>query len=81
MRPFLAALTFAALFAAASSGPSRAEVNYPWCAQYASPGSSNCGFTTYQQCQAALSGNGGYCSANPLFQAGAAAARAAVRYR
>jgi Protein of unknown function (DUF3551) len=43
----------------------RAEAqNYPWCADYAGFGSQNCGFSTFQQCLAALSGNGGFCNAN-----------------
>jgi Protein of unknown function (DUF3551) len=41
--------------------------NYPWCADYAGFGSQNCGFTTYQQCLAALSGNGGFCNANTQY--------------
>ena len=41
--------------------------NYPWCAVYGHGlmgGSSNCGFTTYQQCQATVSGIGGFCERN-----------------
>ena len=63
--------TFAVMsLAAAGAQPARAEVTYPWCAQYATQGSSNCGFVTYQQCMAALSGNGGWCEQNPMFQPG-----------
>jgi len=40
--------------------------NYPWCAQYAIMGSINCGFISLEQCNAALSGNGGYCAPNPI---------------
>jgi Protein of unknown function (DUF3551) len=36
----------------------------PWCAYYTF-GASNCGFNSYAQCQAALSGIGGTCSRNP----------------
>jgi hypothetical protein len=46
--------------------PAQAQ-NYPWCADYAGFGSQNCGFTTIQQCQAALSGNGGFCNANTQY--------------
>jgi hypothetical protein len=46
----------------------RAEAqNYPWCADYAGFGSQNCGFATFQQCLAALSGNGGFCNANTQY--------------
>lgn len=40
--------------------------NYPWCAIYSGNmgGARNCGFSTYQQCMAAVSGNGGYCALN-----------------
>ena len=42
--------------------------NYPWCAEYGTPGGTNCGFTTLQQCMAALSGNGGFCNQNTQYQ-------------
>ncbi len=42
----------------------RAEVVYPWCALYAN-GTENCGFTSQSQCRAAVSGVGGFCTANP----------------
>ena len=32
-----------------------------WCAHYGR-GGTNCGFHSYGQCQAAISGNGGFCS-------------------
>lgn len=42
--------------------------NYPWCAQYGTRDSfSNCGFVTFEQCRAAVSGNGGFCQRNPMF--------------
>jgi hypothetical protein len=51
---------------AAIGSPAQAQ-NYPWCADYAGFGSQNCGFTTLRQCQAALSGNGGFCNANTQY--------------
>jgi hypothetical protein len=58
----------------------RAEAqNYPWCADYAGFGSQNCGFTTIQQCQAALSGNGGFCNANTQYVSPAAPPVSRVR--
>jgi hypothetical protein len=54
---------------AASVGPASAEITYPWCAQYGNRGGArNCGFSTWEQCRAALSGNGGYCIENPMYQ-------------
>jgi hypothetical protein len=34
-----------------------------WCANYG-PSTYNCGFHTYQQCLATISGVGGYCALN-----------------
>ena len=37
-----------------------------WCAQYSTDsGGTNCGFYTFQQCQEAVSGVGGFCSPSP----------------
>ena len=47
--------------------PGKAEITYPWCAQYAREG-RNCGFSTYDQCLAAVSGNGGYCIENSMYR-------------
>ena len=56
----------AAGLAAASSA--RAEVQYPWCAEYrSSQGGTNCGFVSYQQCLATISGVGGGCYRNPAY--------------
>jgi Protein of unknown function (DUF3551) len=69
MRRTLTALALCALGFAAGSEPASAEITYPWCAQYSGGGDGpggarNCGFWTYQQCMATVSGNGGYCEAN-----------------
>jgi hypothetical protein len=43
---------------------------YRWCAQYTGRGlggSSNCYFMTLGQCQAAVSGVGGFCRPNPYY--------------
>jgi len=42
---------------------------YPWCAVYGGSmsGSSNCGFTTWQQCMATVSGIGGSCEPNQFY--------------
>ena len=43
--------------------------SYPWCANYSHDmGSTNCGFVSFEQCMAALSGNGGYCGQNAQYQ-------------
>jgi hypothetical protein len=52
----------------------------PWCADYTGKGGSNCGFYSFQQCQATVSGRGGFCRSNP-FEAYAAAREPRRRYR
>jgi hypothetical protein len=48
--------------------PARAEVQYPWCAEYSRRvGGTNCGFVNYQQCRETVSGIGGYCYRNPAY--------------
>jgi hypothetical protein len=43
--------------------------NYPWCAEYRGPdGSMNCGFVSFEQCMATLSGIGGFCIRNNTYQ-------------
>jgi hypothetical protein len=43
--------------------------NYPWCLIYGTGfGGKNCGFTTFQQCQATVSGIGGFCMQNNTYQ-------------
>jgi hypothetical protein len=38
-----------------------------WCAQYGGmQGGRNCGFHSFAQCEAARSGNGGFCQSNSL---------------
>jgi hypothetical protein len=43
--------------------------NYPWCAYYSGSkgGGTNCGFTTFDQCMANVSGIGGYCARNTQY--------------
>lgn len=47
--------------------PAHAQT-YPWCAFYTGPfQATNCGFSTYQQCMATISGIGGYCQPNTMY--------------
>jgi hypothetical protein len=42
--------------------------HYPWCAYYAvGDEARNCGFVTYEQCRANVSGIGGYCARNTQY--------------
>jgi hypothetical protein len=49
----------------------RAEAqNYPWCAIYNTGDAAyNCGFVTYEQCRATVSGIGGSCMLNTTYNA------------
>ncbi|MFL6971731.1 MAG: DUF3551 domain-containing protein [Xanthobacteraceae bacterium] len=71
MRHILSVLALCILGIAATSGPASAEITYPWCAQYNGRdggGGRNCGFWTYEQCRATVSGIGGYCEANAMYR-------------
>ncbi len=56
----LAGVAVAALM---SAHPARAATHYSWCAWYDWT-TSNCGFTSYKQCLATISGVGGECRPN-----------------
>jgi Protein of unknown function (DUF3551) len=60
-------LTFGVLAATALTGRPAAAQNYPWCTNILGFGSENCSYSTYGQCMAALSGNGGFCNRNTQF--------------
>jgi hypothetical protein len=60
--PIIAATLLALCFSTA-----RARADGTWCANYSSPGGgSNCGFYSFEQCQATVSGIGGFCMRNPF---------------
>jgi hypothetical protein len=68
MRSFLfVAVTFLATTAISSQARTQ---NYPWCAYYGDDSGENCGFSTYQQCREALSGNAGSCERNTQYAPG-----------
>jgi hypothetical protein len=53
-----------------SISPAMAEVVYPWCAYYGGRGGgsgTNCGFVSWSQCMATVSGTGGWCEVNPRY--------------
>ena len=48
-----------------------AAQTYPWCAYYnfgGMGGTQNCGWATIEQCMATVSGIGGSCGPNPMYQ-------------
>ena len=45
--------------------------DYPWCARsVVNGGNPQCDFSTFRQCQATISGQGGSCLPNPAFASG-----------
>jgi hypothetical protein len=67
--------TLAALVAGSALDTAKADP-YRWCAQYAGrSGGTNCYFVTLAQCQAAISGNGGFCRVNGFYTGPEAAPR------
>jgi hypothetical protein len=69
MRLFFLSLAVLTAAMAAGSGTAAAQ-NYPWCAYYAGDfGGTNCGFSTYEQCLATISGIGGSCERNTQYLA------------
>lgn len=56
---------------------------YPWCARYGDGmnGASNCGFRTYAQCLATVSGVGGFCERNQFYNPGTSRHRHHRHYR
>jgi Protein of unknown function (DUF3551) len=64
-------LAVAGAITGAMSTPAQAQ-NYPWCAYYGGMmggGGTNCGFTTFEQCMATVSGIGGFCDRNTQYVA------------
>jgi hypothetical protein len=58
-----------AIVLAAAFGDTANADPYRWCAEYGGGrgGGTNCYFVTLQQCQAAASGNGGFCRQNTFY--------------
>jgi hypothetical protein len=49
--------------------PSAQAQNYPWCAHYGTPyDDTSCGFVSYEQCMASVSGIGGFCEKNDTYK-------------
>ena len=72
MRPLFLALGIAVGIAGLAT---RAEAqNYPWCAVYdVGDAAYNCGFVSYEQCRASVSGIGGTCMLNTTYNPNATA--------
>jgi hypothetical protein len=56
-----------AIILGAVATPAHAQ-NYPWCAYYGGDfDGTNCGFTSFAQCMADVSGIGGFCQLNNTY--------------
>ncbi|HVZ50607.1 MAG TPA: DUF3551 domain-containing protein [Pseudolabrys sp.] len=68
MRSMRFVLATAATLALFAPGAGHADP-YKWCAQYglSTDLGTNCGFVTYEQCRAAVSGAGGTCQPNQFY--------------
>jgi hypothetical protein len=56
------------VFLGATATPAYAQ-NYPWCAYYGGAyDDTNCGFTSFAQCMADVSGIGGFCQLNNTYE-------------
>jgi hypothetical protein len=66
----LTILFLTAIICGSIAGPSASMASgSAWCAHYGFDiGATNCGFASYAQCMAALSGNGGSCPQNSQYQ-------------
>jgi hypothetical protein len=56
----------------------------PWCAHYGGAGNgggNNCGFYSFEQCMAAIRGNGGFCGQNPFENPNWTGRNSQYRYR
>ena len=67
MRMVLVPVAAMLLIGMFGSGPAEAR-EYPWCARYDWT-TRNCGFVSFQQCLATISGIGGRCEPNPFYKA------------
>ena len=64
MRTLATLAVIATMFGSAHDASAQGTY-YPWCARY-NAYTYNCGFKTWQQCQATVSGAGGYCQQNVM---------------
>jgi hypothetical protein len=63
------------LLATIALAPTAHAQNYPWCARYGTPyDDTSCGFTSFEQCMASVSGIGGFCERNDTYRPPLAAA-------
>ena len=70
------------LLATIALAPTAQAQIYPWCAHYGTPyDDSSCGFTSYEQCMASVSGIGGFCERNDTYKPPLAARPQTHRHR
>ncbi len=68
MRLLVGTLATLLVLVAIDGAQNRASADpYRWCAMYSAKGATNCYFVTLEQCQAAISGMGGFCQPNNFY--------------
>jgi hypothetical protein len=68
MRLLVGTLVTLLVAVAIDGAPTSAHADpYRWCAMYRAKGATNCYFVTLAQCQAAISGVGGFCQPNNFY--------------
>jgi hypothetical protein len=60
--------TIVLIVAALALSSANARADGPWCSYYVQ-GGTNCGFHSFEQCRANISGIGGSCQRNPAYLA------------
>ena len=71
MRDMAIVLTALATLSLSSFSTHAQYVGGSWCVRYGTGhGGTNCGLYSFEQCMAALSGNGGHCARNQWYTGG-----------
>jgi hypothetical protein len=69
LKCLLAAGAVVVVLAVAGQSSPASATEYKWCAQYGGSGQGgrNCGFNSFSQCMATVSGIGGFCERNQFY--------------
>ena len=60
--------TAAALLGEMQVASAQSPYSYPWCSRGVKSVPGNCYYTSKEQCQRTISGNGGFCIRNPNYR-------------
>jgi hypothetical protein len=68
LRILLLFLIAAALLGEMQAASAQSPYSYPWCSRGVRSVPGNCYYTSKEQCQRTISGNGGFCIRNPSYR-------------